>query len=135
MALREPDPQAIDRWDDESPATETKTRHPADLVYVGFNSRVCALDRDTGELIWSWTSPHGSGFVVLLFDSDRLIASVQGYTYCLDPATGELMWSNPLKGKGLGTPCIASISGSTGTAILGEAAAEAHRTAAAAGAS
>ncbi|QDT54433.1 PQQ enzyme repeat protein [Caulifigura coniformis] len=89
----------------------TPTVDPADLVFVGFNRRVCALHRDTGELVWSWKSPQGAGFVVLLYDTDRLIASVQGYTYCLDPATGSQIWSNPLKGFGLGVPCIASISG------------------------
>jgi len=91
--------------------------NPADLVFVGFNKRVCALHRDTGDLVWTWKSPEGSGYVVLLYDSDRLIASIQGYTYCLDPATGEQMWSNPLKGMGLGVPCLASISGVSSTGV------------------
>jgi hypothetical protein len=110
---------------------EAPKRHPADLVFVGFNSRVAALDRDTGELVWKWKAKQGSGFVVLLYDGDRLIASVQGYTYCLDPATGEEMWANPLKGMGVGAPCLASISGVSNPAILGEAAAAAQRAAAA----
>jgi len=58
------------------------------LIFVGFNSRVAALDRDSGALIWQWTSPRGSGYVTLLLDGDCLIVSVVGYTYCLDPATG-----------------------------------------------
>jgi outer membrane protein assembly factor BamB len=105
--------------------------NPADLVFVGFNKRVCALNRDTGELAWSWKAPEGSGYVVLLYDSDRLIASVQGYTYCLDPATGEQMWSNPLKGMGLGVPCLASISGvsSTGVQAMAEIEAAQHQSA------
>ena len=55
------------------------------LIFVGFNSRVVALDRRSGRLVWDWTSPKGSGFVAVLLDVDRLIVSVQGYTYCLDP--------------------------------------------------
>lgn len=104
--------------------------NPADMVFVGFNKRVCALHRDTGELIWTWKSPEGSGFVVLLYDTDRLIASVQGYTYCLDPATGEQMWSNPLKGMGIGVPCLASISGvsSAGVQEMAQQAARAAET-------
>ena len=87
-----------------------------DLIYVGFNSRVIALHRDTGEIVWDWKSPKGSGFVATLLDGDRLIASVNGYMYCLDSLTGEQLWSNPLKGKGLGVPCLTSIHGNSGSA-------------------
>lgn len=83
------------------------------LVFVGFNSHVVALDRHTGELVWEWKSPKGSGFVAVLLDGDRLIVSVQGYTYCLDPNTGAGLWSNPLSGMGIGIPCLASAYGTT----------------------
>lgn len=84
------------------------------LVFVGFNSQVIALDRNYGHLVWQWKAPEGRGFVAVLLDGDRLIASVQGYTYCLDPATGQALWNNPLKGLGTGTPCLASVRGTTG---------------------
>ena len=83
------------------------------LIFVGFNSRVVALDRRSGQLVWDWTSPKGSGFVAMLLDVDRLIVSVQGYTYCLDPDSGTCLWSNPLSGMGTGIPCLASSRGST----------------------
>jgi hypothetical protein len=67
------------------------------LIFVGFNSRVVALHRDSGELVWQWKSPKGSGYVTLLLDGDRLIVSVIGYTYCLDPANGNQIWFNELK--------------------------------------
>ena len=86
-----------------------------DLVFVGFNRRVVGLHRDDGEMVWEWKSPEGSGFPAVLLDGDRLIVSVQGYTYCLDPITGEQLWANPLKGMGVGTACIASIYGNTGS--------------------
>jgi outer membrane protein assembly factor BamB len=81
------------------------------LIFVGFNSRVVALHRDTGELIWQWRSPQGSGYVTLLLDGDRLIVSVVGYTYCLDPRTGNELWSNALPGFGIGVASIASVRG------------------------
>ncbi|HEX3869905.1 MAG TPA: PQQ-binding-like beta-propeller repeat protein [Pirellulales bacterium] len=87
------------------------------LVFVGFNSRVVALDRETGEVIWTWKTGRGSGFVAVLLDGDRLIASVQGYTYCLDPLTGGQLWYNPLKGMGTGVPCLASVRGTTSPAL------------------
>lgn len=108
-----------------------------DLVFVGFNRRVVALHRDTGALIWDWKSPAGSGFPAVLLDGDRLIVSIQGYTYCLDPITGGQIWQNPLKGMGVGVPTLASIYGNTGAtaaaaiiaqqqASVGAAAAQTH---------
>lgn len=87
-----------------------------DLMYVGFNSRVVAMERDTGEIVWDWKSPKGSGFVATLLDGDRVIASVQGYMYCLDALTGDELWTNPLTGMGLGVPSLTSIHGISGSA-------------------
>jgi outer membrane protein assembly factor BamB len=87
-----------------------------DLVFLGFNSRVVALDRGTGEIVWQWKSPAGrASFVAIILDGDRLIASLSGYTYCLDPLSGEQLWYNPLKGFGHGTPCLASIHSNSGS--------------------
>lgn len=103
-----------------------------ELVFVGFNSRVIALHRDTGEVVWQWKCPKGRNtYVAVLLDGDRVIASVQGYTYCLDGITGRQMWTNPLKGTGLGLPSIASMRGNSGSA--GAAAIIAQFNAAAAG--
>ena len=30
-----------------------------DLVHLGFKSRVIALDRETGDVVWDWKSPRG----------------------------------------------------------------------------
>ena len=38
----------------------------ADLVFVGFNSRAAALHRESGEIVWKWKSPQGSGAVALM---------------------------------------------------------------------
>ena len=81
------------------------------LLFVAFNSRVAALNRDTGETLWQWKSPKGIGYVTILLDGDRLIVSVGGYTYCLDPLTGQQWWFNPLPGMGTGVPSLASLRG------------------------
>ena len=111
-------------------------RSIGDLVFVGFNSRVIALDRYTGETVWTWKSRQGkSGHVAVLVDGDRLIVSVQGYMYCLDPMFGQEVWSNPLRGLGVGIPTIASIRGmSPGASAAASAAAEQQQQAAAASA-
>src|SRR5215831_14371674 len=85
------------------------------LIFVGFNSYVLALDRNTGEMIWNWQcpKPRSAGYVTLLLDGDRLVASVNGYVYCLDPGTGTMLWNNPTSGYGTGVTSIVSVRGST----------------------
>jgi outer membrane protein assembly factor BamB len=99
---------------DLPPSGEPVRRAVNDLVFVGFNSRIAALDRYTGELVWKWKAPSGMGFTAVLLDGDRLMASVQGYTYCLDPMNGRALWMNDLKGFGTGVPSLASVRGSSG---------------------
>lgn len=94
----------------------------SDLIFVAFGDRVVALQRDTGELFWQWEAPKGNVYPALLLDGDRLIVSVMGYTYCLDPATGTPMWRNDLPGLGTGVASLASVRG--GTSLIREAAAD-----------
>lgn len=97
----------------------------AELVFVAFNRRAAALHRETGKIIWDWKSPKGYGFVALLLDGDRLMASVDGYTYCLDAMTGRQLWDNPMSGYGTGVPCLASVRGtSLGASVLAQAEAD-----------
>lgn len=107
-------------YEDEEPQQRSAPaveRSIGDLVYTGFNSRVIALDRDTGDIVWFWKSPQGTAsHVSILLDGDRIIASVSGYTYCLDAVDGRRIWMNPLKGFGYGTAGLASIYGNSGSA-------------------
>ncbi|MCX7806546.1 MAG: PQQ-binding-like beta-propeller repeat protein [Planctomycetota bacterium] len=109
---------------------------PEDMIFVGFNSRVVALDRQNGDVLWQWKAPKGTGYVAVLLDGDRLVVSVEGYTYCLDPATGDEVWFNPLSGTGTGVPCLASARGGcSGSHLLGASDDERRRRAAASGTS
>ena len=78
------------------------------LIYVGLNSRVAALNRDTGDIVWEWEIDTSRKYYVtmLLLDDKHLIVSASGYTYCLDPRTGRQLWYNELAGYGT---CVASI--------------------------
>jgi len=79
------------------------------IVFTGFNKHVIALDQNTGQILWDWVSPKGSGYVsLLLIDDQHLIVSVSGYTYCLDPGTGQQRWFNELSGYGVGVASIVS---------------------------
>src|SRR5215831_564125 len=95
------------------------------LIFVGLNGYALALDRDTGQIVWS-NDQMKSGFVTLLLDGDRLIVSTNGYMYCLDPLTGQIMWHNRMSGYGSGTPtALASVRGGTSPHVLTEHAAAA----------
>jgi outer membrane protein assembly factor BamB len=95
------------------------------LIFVGLNGYAIALDRDSGEIIWS-NNEMKSGYVTLLLDGDRLIVSTNGYIYCLDPLTGRILWHNPLKGYGAGAPTsLISARGQTSQTVIEQAAAAA----------
>src|SRR5690348_7432710 len=90
-----------------------------DVVFTGFNSQVVALDQNTGEVLWDWKSPKGKGYVSLLLTDDRhLIVSVSGYTYCLDPGTGNQRWFNELAGYGVGVASLISANNAGSAQLL-----------------
>jgi outer membrane protein assembly factor BamB len=91
------------------------------LIFVGFNGYALALDRDTGEIVWS-NNQLKSGYVSLLLDGDRLIVSTNGYMFCLHPLTGEILWHNPLKGYGTGPTSLVSVRGGYSSSLIEQAA-------------
>jgi outer membrane protein assembly factor BamB len=87
------------------------------LIFVGFNQRVAALNRDTGEIVWSQKCRGGS-YVTFLLKEDRLIVSSNGYIYCLNPLTGQIYWNNDMPGYGSGVASLASVRGSSQSALI-----------------
>jgi outer membrane protein assembly factor BamB len=92
------------------------------LIFIGLNGWVVAVDRDSGEVVWK-CSELKSGYTTLLLDGDRLIASTNGYIFCLDPQTGRVVWSNPLRGYGMGVTSLISIRSRSMEEVVGQAAA------------
>jgi outer membrane protein assembly factor BamB len=107
------------------------------IVFVGLNRRVAALDMNTGEILWDWKAPKpGSGYVSLLLPNEtHLIVSVMGYTYCLNPLTGEQLWYNELDGFGVGVTSIVALNQYNPQDVLQAVAAAAEAEATAAGSS
>jgi outer membrane protein assembly factor BamB len=100
------------------------------LIFVGLKGYALALDRDTGEIVWS-NDQMKSGYVTLLLDGDRLIVSTNGYMYCLDPLTGTILWDNPLTGYGTAPTSITSVRGHSDQTLIAQAAAQVAEQAAA----
>ena len=80
---------------------------PAPL-YVGARGNVIAVDRTSGDTLWTAPLKGGEFVDVMLVDGD-LFAATKGRLYRLDPATGDVLWRNDLPGMGWG---IVSIAGS-----------------------
>jgi outer membrane protein assembly factor BamB len=77
------------------------------IVFVGIKGTVLALHRHSGDELWR-TELKGSDFVNLVLDGPDLFATSRGEIYCLDPATGQIRWNNPLRGLGCNLVSIAS---------------------------
>ena len=108
------------------PRRRAPARTIEQLVFVGFNGYALALDRDTGEIVWS-NNELQSGYVSLLLDGDRLIVSTNGYMYCLDPLTGQIRWHNPLTGYGVAPASLISVRGRSSAGLSQQAADQAAR--------
>ncbi len=70
--------------------------------------------------------------MTLLPDWDRLVVPAGGYIYCLDPATGQKRWHNPLTGFGIGVAALASMHRHSSHSDVASAAAQQDASAAAA---
>lgn len=93
------------------------------LVFVGLNGYAVALDRETGDIVWS-NDQMKSGYVTMLLDGDRLVVSTNGYIFCLHPLTGDILWQNTMKGYGSGAPTsLASVRGQSSQEVVVQAAA------------
>lgn len=98
----------------------------SDLIFSGFNRRVAALHRLTGEVVWWWKASKGTSYVSLLLEDDLLVVSVDGDLYGLDPLTGGQLWFNPMKGFGTGVTSLVSANGYASSPVAAGAAATAE---------
>ena len=82
--------------------------HPAhpDRIFLGFNRRVAALDRHTGQIGWDWTGRAGMRLVSISAGESEIIVTLAGYTWALNPSSGSELWHNPLSGYGTGAAVV-----------------------------
>jgi outer membrane protein assembly factor BamB len=85
-------------------------------LIIGVKGTVVAVDRSTGETLWS-THLKGGQFVTVAVEDGAVFAATSGRLYRLDPTTGDVRWTNELPGLGYGLVCIA---GASSAALFGE---------------
>ena len=78
--------------------------NPSDILLVGLKKSVTAFHRVNGTMLWKTLLPNGMGnvFITLVSDTQRVYASCAGAITCLDLFSGEVIWSDPLRGYGYG---------------------------------
>lgn len=90
-------------------------RDPQILIFVGIKNSVVALDDRGGAEVWR-AQLRSSDHVTVLWDGEALLAANGGEVWRLDPASGEVVWHNELKGMGRGLVSLASGRRATTTA-------------------
>lgn len=98
----------------------------SELLFIGIRGTVLALHRRNGQIIWQ-TELAGWDFVNLVLDGEDLLATAKGQISCLDPATGRIRWTNPLRGYGYGIISIATEGKSSSISAVAAVAEAARR--------
>ena len=88
--------------------------NPNDVILLGLNSRVVALHRTDGSILWTQQLDGmlGDGFVTLQSDEQNVYAYAKGHLHCLDLLSGRVLWTNELKGYGygIGSLCLPGLA-------------------------
>jgi outer membrane protein assembly factor BamB len=78
-----------------------------ELLYIGSNGHVAAIDPATGRQVWRTQLGGGGLFsstraqdVTVLQHEAYVFAGCAGHLFCLDARTGTERWNNGLEGMG-----------------------------------
>jgi outer membrane protein assembly factor BamB len=77
-------------------------------LYMATNGFVAAVDPATGREVWRTALKDGAALfsstlgsdVCILEHEGRVFAGCKGHLFCLDGASGRVLWHNDLKGLG-----------------------------------
>jgi outer membrane protein assembly factor BamB len=87
--------------------TVARAEVAGDRIFVGVQGHVVAVSRGGGAELWR--SKLGIGNVLVVVEWPDVYAGCHGEVFRLDPATGAVMWTNPLKGLGRAPVTIAPV--------------------------
>jgi outer membrane protein assembly factor BamB len=84
-----------------------------DLLIIGCNGYVSALQTSNGEELWRTKLREGAlggsrgHDVTVLIDGDQVYAGCSGRIYAINRENGAIIWSNDLKGLGFNEVALA----------------------------
>ena len=105
----------------------------SDDLFLGTKGHVVRIRKRDGEEVWR-ARLKGSDLVVVVVEPDGLYACTRGRLWALDADTGEIRWTNNLRGFGYGHGMIASANQvPVATAAIAATEAAVHGAAAASG--
>lgn len=122
--------------------THARPIDPAALVFIAAKKVLTAVDGATGHVVWSTEIPGSrwtpAQFMTVAADPLGVYACRNGWVTCLDPLSGEILWSIKPPGAGSALPVVATMMSGVGGSDTGHqsqiaAAAAAQAAAAAAG--
>lgn len=99
-----------------------------DILYVGIDKHIIAIDAVTGTELWRRKLDHGGSLVTILVKGPCIFAASDGYVFCLDRYMGQVLWTNELKKLGWSAVMMA-VAGATTDQAGAAAAAQAAATA------
>ncbi len=92
-------------------------------IYAYVGGHVTCVDITSGQEVWRTPVPGGTSFVASLVTRDNaVILGHRGRMHGFDAATGNLLWSNDLKGLGYGTVFLANAGDGQATSVMHAAA-------------
>lgn len=75
-----------------------------DVLFVGLQERLSALDAETFDTLWSLETQHGVWSEPFVLDEIAYFTSLDHYLYAIEIASGDVLWSLDLGGASAGTP-------------------------------
>lgn len=97
-------------------------------LYLGIKGHVVCIRKEDGEELWR-SHLEGRGFTNVVVEPDGLFAYTRGVLYALDPASGNVRWSNDLPRLGYDV-CTIGSANQTPVALAAIKAAQAQAAAA-----
>ena len=97
------------------------------FLFAGTHGHVVAIDKRTGETVWSTSLPRtGYSVVSILHEDGLLFCASGGRVFALDPEDGNVMWDNQMPGLGAGLVYLATAASAQdgGISLLAQKAAE-----------
>ena len=98
------------------PVTSSPSIMGEAVVFGGRDGKVYAVERESGDRMWSHAAVGGVGASPLVYDDAVIVADYGGNVYRLARANGKAAWKRALRERIVSTPCAANERVAVGTA-------------------